>query len=261
MPLSAKLVGGRIGSGAAQEPPRVSLLIQEKGVASRRAWYHTSVNIAASLTASDWIALAGAGVALIGVLSTAGVSLVSLRYTDRQRSRELEERERTEQRAADQARRAAGAEWRRSLVVSLLPLLRLLNELPLMPDADNATIAKHVDRLRSESMDRAIEAVAYVGLVYPSMSARHASGYVSATITSALAIEEAALRACGEERKHLLQAAAGVLTEAETKVRDLAFELAAPLTADLGLDVDSVEALVAEGSHPEPDPSLENNHS
>jgi hypothetical protein len=175
---------------------------------------------------SDWIALVGTLVALAGVITAAGVSLLSMRYADRQRQRERQADREEKDRAKDEADRARRAEWRESLLVSLLPLVRMLAEFPPAEDSDREVIQGHIERLRSESMNRAMESLVYVGMVYPSENAAHAAGYVSGLLSSVLLIEESALMSSDpKERKHLLEAAHQALLKAEEKVRELAWEI------------------------------------
>lgn len=186
----------------------------------------------------DWIALAGVAVAL-------AVSLATMRNADRQKQREREmdreDKDRADRKAKEQADRAALAEWREALLVSLLPLMRILGQEPPASGASSKTIMKYVEELRSDTGTRAVESLIYVGLVYRAesnaSSVRFKAGLVQQTMARALQYQEEALEepdSAQSARK--LGAVAVVLKTARDQLRDLAEEIRGPLPGKLGLD-------------------------
>jgi hypothetical protein len=184
-------------------------------------------------------------VGLAGVLGGIVTSVTTLVYTDQARKRERkadkEEKDRTERRAkADreteerlrktELETKAQEEYRLNLLNSLLPAISFLEEYPPNVEASDETINEFIDRLQSESMKRAVEALVLVGLVYPSPRAQALAGGVRASVQNVVLVEEMALKAASQEdRKAKLTVAQETMRRASESIRDLAKEIRGPL--------------------------------
>lgn len=179
------------------------------------------------MSPENWISLAG-------VLSGVLVASLTLLYTDRARKRERqadrEDKDRAAQQAKEEREAAAAESARKEMLTALIPLVSLLGDHPPGGGSSDKAIEDHIERLRSDSATRALEAIVLVGLIYPSPSAQMAAGYVSQTVANVILLEEQALKALTpQERGELLQAAAGVYRRGEERIRELAREIRGPL--------------------------------
>jgi hypothetical protein len=177
--------------------------------------------------AQDWISL-------LGILFSGSVAVLTVIFTDRARKRERqadkEDKDRAGRQAKEEREATSAKEERRQLLASLIPLVSLLGDRPPSPDASDQAIKEHIERLRSDSANRAVESVVLVGLIYPSPTAQKTAGWVRQALSDVVLAEEMALKERNiQERRDLLERAAEICRWGELRIRDLAREIRGPL--------------------------------